>query len=193
MPYLTTNNHQLHYSDTHPSGDLPSPKSQTLIFIHGLGSSQNYYYPVIPYLPNHRCITVDTYGSGRSPYTGDPVSIDSIAADVVGVMDELKIEKAVVVGHSMGGLVVTQLGVKAKDRINGIVAIGPTHPNEAMVGVMEKRAETVSKGIFHCYRTEIELYPDWLPQMEWNQWQTRSPSELPPNALLPSSAPLFGS
>lgn len=146
MPYLTTNNHQLHYSDTHPSGALPSSKSQTLIFIHGLGSSQNYYYPIIPRLPNHRCVTIDTYGSGRSPYTGDAVSIESIAADVVGVMDELKIAKAVVVGHSMGGLVVTQLGSRFQDRIAGVVAIGPTHPNETMVGVMEKRAETVSKG-----------------------------------------------
>lgn len=150
MPFLTTpnTNHRLHYGDTHPSGGLPSPVSQTLVFIHGLGSSQNFYYSILPFLQeHHRCVTLDTYGSGRSPYTGDPVSIESIVADVLGAMDALKIAKAVVVGHSMGGLVVTQLGAKHADRISGIVAIGPTHPSEKMVEMMTKRAETVLEGI----------------------------------------------
>lgn len=150
MPFLTTpnSNHQLYYADTHPNGSLPTPKSQTLIFIHGLGSSQNFYYPLFPFLQDaHRCIALDTYGSARSPYTGDPVSIHSIAADVIGAMDALKIEKAVVVGHSMGGIVVTELGATKPERIAGIVAIGPTHPNEGMVGVMNKRADTVTEGM----------------------------------------------
>lgn len=149
MPYLTVNNHKLHYSDTHPSGTLPAAdgKSQTVIFIHGLGSSQNYYFPIVPYLEdNYRCITMDTYGSGRSTYTGDPVSIDSIAADVLGVLDALGLKEAVVVGHSMGGVVATQLGSRHQDRIRGVVAIGPTHPTDALVGVMTKRAETVLEG-----------------------------------------------
>lgn len=150
MPFLTTttNNHKLHYSDTHPDGKLPSSTSQNIIFIHGLGSSQNYYFPITPYLNAHRCITLDTYGSGRSPFTGDTVTIETIAEDVIGAMDALKVAKAVVVGHSMGGLVVTQLGANYKDRIAGVVAIGPTHPNESMVGVMTKRAETVERGMF---------------------------------------------
>jgi pimeloyl-ACP methyl ester carboxylesterase len=148
MPFLTTpnTNHRLHYADTHPSGTLPSPQSQTIVFIHGLGSSQNYYYGILPFLQdNHRCITLDTYGSGRSPYTGDPVSIHSIATDVLGAMDALQVARAVVVGHSMGGLVVTELGATQPDRIAGVVAVGPTHPTEAMVGVMSKRADTAAE------------------------------------------------
>ncbi|KAJ0420046.1 alpha/beta-hydrolase [Aspergillus carlsbadensis] len=141
MPFLTINNHQLHYTDSHPSG-APAD-GHTLIFTHGLGSSQNYYFPVLPYLTkNHRCITPDTYGSARSPYTGQDVLIASIAADVVGILDALSIDKAIVVGHSMGGLVVTLLGAEYKNRVAGIVAIGPTHPGGKLAEVMTKRSET---------------------------------------------------
>lgn len=143
MPFVTVNDHQLHYADSHPDG--APEKGLTFVFVHGLGSSQNYYFPVIPYLTSkHRCITLDTYGSARSPYTGQPVSIGSIAADVVAVMDALRVSQAVVVGHSMGGLVVTLLGSQHADRIKGVVAVGPTHPSQTLATVMSKRSETVS-------------------------------------------------
>jgi pimeloyl-ACP methyl ester carboxylesterase len=147
MPFLTIKNHQLHYTDSHPSG-APAG-GHTLIFTHGLGSSQNYYLPVLPYLTkNHRCITPDTYGSARSPYTEHNVSIASIAADVVGILDALSIDKAIVVGHSMGGLVVTLLGAEYKNRVAGIVAIGPTHPGGKLAEVMTKRSETALECMF---------------------------------------------
>ncbi|PLB45659.1 alpha/beta-hydrolase [Aspergillus steynii IBT 23096] len=142
MPILTVNDHQLHYADSHPDG---APENgHTFIFIHGLGSSQNYYFPVVPHLTNHRCVTLDTYGAARSPYTSQPVSISSIASDVIGVLDALHIPQAVVVGHSMGGLVVTLLGAQYADRVKGVVAIGPTHPSEALATGMRKRYDTVS-------------------------------------------------
>ena len=145
MPFVQANSHRLNYADSHPDG-APA-NGHTIIFIHGLGSSQNYYYPVIPHLTEkHRCITVDTYGAARSPFTNDPVSIPGIADDVIGVLDALKVSKAIVVGHSMGGLVVTELGSRYSDRVQGVVAIGPTHPSEILVTVMGKRAEAVLGG-----------------------------------------------
>ncbi|PYI24937.1 alpha/beta hydrolase [Aspergillus indologenus CBS 114.80] len=142
MPTVTVNNHEIYYADTHPAG-APAPGS-TLVFIHGLGSSQNYYFPILPHLEQHRCITLDTYGAARSPYTGQPVSIASIAADVVGVLDALHVAQAVVVGHSMGGLVVTLLGAQYAHRVTAVVAIGPTHPSDQLASVMTQRSATVA-------------------------------------------------
>lgn len=148
MPFVKANTHSLHYSDSHPAGP-PTPTGLTFLFIHGLGSSQNYYFPVIPHLTSkHRCITIDTYGSARSTYTNDPISIPGIAADAIAVLDELKIPKAVVVGHSMGGLTVTEIGSRYPDRVLGVVAIGPTHPSEMLVTVMSKRSETVLESMY---------------------------------------------
>ncbi|KAJ5132165.1 Alpha/beta hydrolase fold-1 [Penicillium atrosanguineum] len=141
MPFLQARTHRLHYADSHPDG---SPSDLTFIFIHGLGSSQNYYFPVLPHLTSHyRCITIDTYGAGRSPYTNETVSIPSIADDIIGALDALKIPKAIVVGHSMGGLAATDLGARYPDHVSGVVAIGPVHPSEMLVTVMSKRADTV--------------------------------------------------
>lgn len=148
MPSVQANSHRLYYADSHPDGP-PTPTGLTFLFIHGLGSSQNYYYPVIPHLTeSHRCITIDTYGAARSVYTNDTITIPSIAEDVIGVLDTLQIPKAVVVGHSMGGLVVTELGARYADRIQGVVAIGPTHPSDMLVSVMTKRSQTVLEGMF---------------------------------------------
>ncbi|KAE8348732.1 Alpha/Beta hydrolase protein [Aspergillus coremiiformis] len=144
MPFLTINNHQLHYADSHPNG-APA-NGQTIIFIHGLGSSQNYYFPILPYLtPHHRCITLDTYGSARSPYTGHQISIASITADTIGVLDALSIPQAIAIGHSMGGLVATNLGIDHAPRIKAIVAVGPTHPSPTLTTTMTTRKQTVTK------------------------------------------------
>ncbi|KAL4780767.1 Alpha/Beta hydrolase protein [Aspergillus varians] len=145
MPFISVNTHNLHYADSHPDG-APG-NGLTFFFIHGLGSSQNYYFPIIPHLTaQHRCITIDTYGSGRSTYTDQSVSIASIAADVIAVLDALNIPQAVVVGHSMGGLVVTLLGSEHADRVKGVIAIGPTHPSETLTSVMQQRSETAIEG-----------------------------------------------
>ena len=144
MPNVTVNNHEIAYADTYPNG-APTG-GLTFVFIHGLGSSQNYYYPILPYLDDHRCIALDTYGAARSTYTGGTISIASIAADVVAVLDALRVSKAVAVGHSMGGLVATLLGAQYADRVHGVVAIGPTHPSEGLAKVMTQRSELVATG-----------------------------------------------
>ncbi|PCH07491.1 Alpha/beta hydrolase fold-1 [Penicillium occitanis (nom. inval.)] len=139
MPYIDVNQKRLNYSDSHPNG--PPAGGLTYLFIHGLGSSQNYYGGVIPHLTsNHRCIAIDTYGSGRSTFTGLDQSIDTIADDAVKVMDGLKVSKAVLVGHSMGGTTVLQFAAKYGDRLVAVVAIGPVHPT---ADGMEPMANTI--------------------------------------------------
>jgi pimeloyl-ACP methyl ester carboxylesterase len=105
MPFLHVGYKRIHYTDLKPENDAHA----TLIFMHGLGSSQNYYQAVAVGLQaqKFRCITFDTSGAGRSPYTYIEQSIHSLANDVIGIMDALGVEKAVIVGHSMGGYVHT--------------------------------------------------------------------------------------
>lgn len=78
---------------------------ETFIFMHGLGSSQDYYHAVTQGLLaiGFRCIIFDNTGAGRSSYTFVEQSIQSYSDDVIGILDALDVSKAVFVGHSMGG------------------------------------------------------------------------------------------
>ena len=96
MPFATINGHSLHYTDIAPSGEQ-SP-NLTLIFVHGLGSTQNYYFPIFPYLTSYRCIIFDNYNAGRSQSDGKETSVPIIAKDVLGLLDHVKVDKAIVVG-----------------------------------------------------------------------------------------------
>ncbi|EXJ91081.1 hypothetical protein A1O1_04188 [Capronia coronata CBS 617.96] len=144
MPFAKINNHSLHYTDIAPTGDQ-EPKL-TLILVHGLGSTQNYYFPIFPYLANYRCIVFDNYGAGRSVYDGGETSIPSIAQDVLGLLDHLGVPKAVVVGYSMGAIVPTYLASTSPDRVVAGVCIGPVNPNENAASVFEQRITIVKEG-----------------------------------------------
>lgn len=104
MPFLTIGYKRIHYADLKPQD---GQARETFIFMHGLGSSQNYYTAVAQSLvaSGFRCITFDNTGAGRSTYTFVEQSIETLSEDVIGVLDALNVKKAVFVGHSMGGYV----------------------------------------------------------------------------------------
>ncbi|KAJ4375070.1 hypothetical protein N0V83_002150 [Neocucurbitaria cava] len=143
MPFLQVGYKRIHYADFKPDGKA----RETFIFMHGLGSSQNYYYAVTQGLVAHgfRCITFDNTGAGRSPYTYLEQSIETLGDDIIGILDALEVPKAVVVGHSMGGIVAPHLAAERSDRIVAAILIGPVYPNPNAVPMFEKRIEAVEK------------------------------------------------
>lgn len=145
MPFLKVSYKRLHYTDYPAASDATKG---TIVCHHGLGSSQNFYTPIVPRLTQagFRVITFDTTGAARSPYTQIEQSVSSLAADVLGLLDALSVkDKVIVIGHSMGGMVVTHLAAEHKDRIQAIVLLGPVYPSEGVSKVFEKRIETVEK------------------------------------------------
>lgn len=106
MPFLQVGYKRIHYADLKPEGS----DRETFILMHGLGSSQDYYHAVAQgmLVRGHRCIIFDTTGAGRSPYTFVEQSIQSLADDVIGILNALEVAKAVFCGHSMAGYVQTR-------------------------------------------------------------------------------------
>jgi pimeloyl-ACP methyl ester carboxylesterase len=147
MPYATVNpnGHRIHYHDTKDVEPERGSGKPPILMIHGLGSSQNYYMPVIGHLPQYRCIALDTYGAARSKSQGEKLTLEQLAEDVVGLMDHLKIEKVVLVGHSMGGTMVCHVSAAHPDRVLGTVSIGPVNPKSVKPEAFTSRIEIVSK------------------------------------------------
>ncbi|WEW58228.1 hypothetical protein PRK78_003696 [Emydomyces testavorans] len=163
MPFKSINSKSLYYTDTQPPTSTTTTTSNpltTLLFLHGLGSSSSYYFPIIPHLSSlgHRCITLDTHGCGASAY--NPAAgndIARIASDALGLLDALQInEHVVVIGHSMGGIVASQLAAcDTSGRFTAVVLIGPVHPNPAAAEMFEKRIKMVEEQGMEAIATTV--------------------------------------
>jgi 3-oxoadipate enol-lactonase len=108
----------LHYS-------LYSPdKTDTVLLLHGMGSAGDDWGLQLPALePHYRVLAPDTRGHGKSPKPSGPYSIAHMTDDVIGLLDELKIETAHVVGLSMGGAIAQQLAINQPKRVRSLVLV----------------------------------------------------------------------
>lgn len=149
MPFLQAGDKQIHFTDYAPAETRAGHEAPTIVCHHGLGSSQNFYYPIVPALvaAGFRVIVFDASGAARSPYTQVEQSIASLASDVLSILDAFSISKAIVMGHSMGGIVASHLASDSasRGRIQAVVLIGPVYPNEAVSQAFEKRIDVVGK------------------------------------------------
>lgn len=124
--FVEVNGSKMHFVDTGPGTDKP-----VAVFIHGASANLNdQVYSFREVLEDRlRLIFPDRPGHGYSeafPGSNSPAKqADRIAA----LLAELKISKAVIVGHSFGGAVAAAFGVLHPDRTSGLVLLAPaTHP-----------------------------------------------------------------
>ena len=104
-------------------------QSPPVILVHGAGGNCLSWPPGIRRLSGERVLSVDLPGHGKSNGLGKN-SIQEYSDSLVSLMDELKIEKGVVMGHSMGGGIVLQLALDHPERVSGLglIATGARLP-----------------------------------------------------------------
>jgi len=101
---------------------------EPVILIHGLGATKASFLPTIAALaPEFRTIAVDLPGFGDSdkPLRGT-YDAAFFARWMVALLDALGIERAHVIGNSMGGRVAIELGLQAPERIGRLVLLAPS-------------------------------------------------------------------
>jgi 3-oxoadipate enol-lactonase len=93
----------------------------------------------------HRCVAVDNRGTGRSDAPPGPYDLSQMAADVVRVMDDAGIERAHIVGASMGGVISQIIGVLHADRVSSLtLACTACHHHEWRRELLAEWANVVS-------------------------------------------------
>ena len=94
-----------------------------LIILHGLyGASDNWMAIAKTWSEDYEVYIVDLRNHGRSPHS-DIQSYPSMRDDIIELMDSNKIQKAIVVGHSMGGKVAMRLAMDLPERINSLIVV----------------------------------------------------------------------
>jgi len=116
MPYVKRGGVNIYY-ETYGKG---SP----LVFLHPFSTNGYiWYFQTFPFARTNQCVVIDERGHGRSDKPQQGYAIKEMAADVVTVLDELKLNKAILVGNSIGGMILMQLNLDAPDRVAGNVII----------------------------------------------------------------------
>ena len=95
-----------------------------LVFIHGLsGTWQNWLLNIPAFMGSYRVIALDLPGFGESPMPREEISIQGYARILDGLLHELGVESAAVVGNSMGGFVAAELALSFATRVERLVLV----------------------------------------------------------------------
>lgn len=106
-----------------------SGEGTPIVLLHGFCEDLTIWDAFLPpLLVNYKIITIDLPGFGKSP-TIPNATIEDFADAVYAVLQELKIEKFIVIGHSMGGYTTLALAKKYPSRVLGL-GLFHSHPFE---------------------------------------------------------------
>ena len=106
MPVAQVGSYEIHYVEE--GSGFP------VVLIHGLaGDHTAWAAPMQSWSRDHRVLAFDNRGAGRSTQVDEPISTEDMARDTLALMDQLGIERAHVVGRSMGGAIAQHMALMA--------------------------------------------------------------------------------
>lgn len=106
--------------EEHGAGDPP------LVFVPGWCCDRTFFAPQVEHFRrSHRVIALDVRGCGASPVPDDGYDIPTQAADVAALCDELGLERPVVIGHSLGGMIGVELAAARPELVGGVIGVDP--------------------------------------------------------------------
>lgn len=133
MQYLVRDGVRLAYTEA-GHGEPP------LLFIHGWCCDHRYLQPQFEHFQiNHRVVGIDLRGHGSSDKPLQDYTVTGFADDTAWLADRLGLRHVVAIGHSMGGVIATELAVRRPDLVAAVIALDTTlvWPPEARVMLAE--------------------------------------------------------
>jgi|SRR5687767_3597017 3-oxoadipate enol-lactonase len=125
-------------------------KGTPLVLLHGYPLDHHVWDDIVPILEDtFDVILPDLRGFGGSRKVDTP-TMDDYAADIAGLLDQLGIQKAAIVGHSMGGYVALAFARLYPERVSGLGLVSSqvlADPPDRKEGRYKSAAEVSEKGI----------------------------------------------
>ena len=109
-----------------------------IVFVHGYSLSSTTWDKVLAIMPvQYRSYAIDLRGFGDSGSPDTGYTYNQMADDVAQFLDAMKIKKAILVGHSMGGMILQHFAVLHPDRILALVLTNTFARNVEPKGMSE--------------------------------------------------------
>ncbi|RWM24312.1 alpha/beta hydrolase [Mesorhizobium sp.] len=114
-----------------------------LVLVHGFTDTSRSFSLLVPYLAGRRLIMPDLRGHGASQ-AGEDCAVADFAEDIAGLIRRLRLDRPVLVGHSLGAMVSIALAARHPELIGGLVVVAgtlktgfaPDHPLVAGVAAL---------------------------------------------------------
>ena len=116
MNFATLNGNNLHYRS---GGD---PQGTPLVLIHSLGTDLRLWDDLIPRLDSTlRLVRFDLRGHGLSTDPVGELTLADFSADLAALLDHLEIDKAIILGISIGGLIALDFALRNQARVSSLI------------------------------------------------------------------------
>lgn len=161
----------LYFDDGGSGNKLP------VLFVHSFGGSTRHWENQLTHLRKHRrAIAIDLRGHGRSdaPANND-YDVESLANDIASVVDSLKLDRFVLVGHSIGGSAAIAYAGKHPDKVAGLLITGtpgktPAEQSKPIIASLQsEKYETVMEQYMKQLLTNANPATDQLEREGMNK------------------------
>lgn len=130
--------------------DLTGPDTApVVVLIHGLGLDRNCTWAgIAPILARRfRVLSYDLCGHGETALPRQPVDLRLLSEQVIGLMDELDIDAAALVGFSLGGMINRRCAMDHPGRVSALAILNSPHERgDAQQKLVEERARETGAG-----------------------------------------------
>src|SRR5215207_4730291 len=140
--YAPVNGLRMYY-EIHGSGE-------PLVLLHGAFGAIDLWGPILTTLAEtHQVIAVELQGHGHTADIIDrPLGYEQMADDVAALLEHLGIEKADLVGYSMGGTTGLQLAIRHPDLVRKLVAVSPNYRSDGYYPELLAGLQQLTPAIF---------------------------------------------
>ena len=136
-------------------------EGDAVLLLHQTPRSWDEFRDVLPLLGERfRAVAMDTIGFGDSSKPREPDSIELWASVAVSLLDALGIERAAVIGNSMGGMTAIHFATKHPDRISHLIAMGAPAPGARIFS-----AQGLTEGLKILIKGYAEPTPENFKQL----------------------------
>jgi 3-oxoadipate enol-lactonase len=122
---------------------------EAVVMIHGLGGTTNTFTPLLPAFARHKRVRFDLPGSGRSSRVEGVLSLEKFLEATKRAFAAARLEKAHVVGHSMGTIVAQHLAALEPAMVKSLALFGPllAPPDQARANIRARGAKARNDGM----------------------------------------------
>lgn len=130
--------------------DLTGPEdAPCVVLIHGLGLTRDSTWgQIAPVLARrYRVLAYDLLGHGQTALPRFPVTLTALSNQLIVLMDELRIDRAALVGFSLGGMINRRLAMDHQGRVSALIVLNSPHDRgEEQQQIVEQRARETAAG-----------------------------------------------